>query len=418
MGNSRVDGEDLTQTAHDRLFWVRAFNGVAGWFPAKTADVDKMLRIAERRAKFSDWGPTSFREGLEVLVDEYNEDDQAHPLGRKLIYDSYIDRLTQRLQVVKAIAEQPAITEQKVTSPVLIGGLARTGTTLLHRVLARDPRLRGPLCWETEEPAPPPHPNSAETDPRVKKYDRNWGRLYHLAPRAEAIHTKSGTLVEECYPLLERSFTCLNLAVFAARPEYQKWLWSATPATIDAAYAFYRQQLQVLQLHYPPRRWVLKAPAHAPFLDGFARAFPDAKIIYTHRDPVTLVGSLASLLTTGRSVAYPTINPERIGEEALSLVDAMTKRVMRARATMPATYFFDVGYERLTRDTISALRDIYTFIGLSFDHDIQAQAQQWLAQTTAEKRGEHRYDLRDYGLDQETIRTRLREYIDASHTWL
>jgi len=91
---------------------------------------------------------------------------------------------------------------------------------------------------------------------------------------------------------------------------------------------------------------------------------------------------------------------------------------MRARATMPATYFFDVGYGRLTRDTISALRDIYTFIGLSFDHDIQAQAQQWLAQTTAEKRGEHRYDLRDYGLDQETIRTRLREYIDASHTWL
>jgi len=413
----RVDQESLTQTAHGRRLWVRAFNGVAGLFPPKTADVDKMLRVAERKARYSDWGPTSFREGLELLVKAHNEDGQLHPLGRKLIYDGYVNRLVQRLQVVKARAEQPTIAEQEVTSPVLIGGLPRTGTTLLHRVLARDPRLRGPLCWETEEPAPPPHPASADTDPRAKKYDRTWGLIYRLAPRAEVIHFKSGTLVDECYPLLERSFTCLNQGVFVARPEYQQWLWSATPATIDASYEFYRQQLQLLQLHYPPRRWVLKAPAHAPFLDGFARAFPDARIIYTHRDPVTLVGSVASLLTATRSIVYRRIDPAEIGEEALDAVDAMTGRIIRARATMPASYFLDVEYDRLTRDTISVLGDIYGFVGLEFDDDMREQAKRWVAAVNAEKRGEHRYDVRDFGLEEEIIRRRLCDYIDVSRTW-
>jgi hypothetical protein len=417
MGDASGQEEPLTQTAHGRRVWVRAVNGVAGLLPRRTADVDDMLRVAERRAKLSDWGSTSFREGLELLVKGYNEDDQVHPLGRKLIYDGYVDRLVQRLNVVQVVTEQPSIAEQEVTSPVLIGGLPRTGTTLLHRVLARDPRLRGPLGWETEEPAPPPHPESSDTDPRAKRFDRTWGLIYRLAPRAEVIHFKSGKLVDECYPLLERSFTCLNQALLPAQPEYQQWLWSSTPATIDASYEFYRQQLQLLQLHYPPRRWVLKAPAHAPFLDGFARAFPDARIIYTHRDPVTLVGSVASLLTALRSIAYRSIDPEKIGEEALDVIDAMTRRIMRARATMPASYFLDVEYERLTHDTLSVLGEIYGFIGLEFDEDVRAQAKRWVAAVDAEKRGEHRYDVRDFGLNEEVIGRRLRVYMDVSRAW-
>ena len=417
LRDARSDAASLSQTAHGRRLWVRAFNGVGELVPRRPADVDTMLLVAERRAKFSDWGPTRFRDGLELLVKGYNADERLHPLGRKLVYNAYVNRLVQRLRVVKAVAAQPSIAEQKVTSPVLIGGLPRTGTTLLHRMLACDPRLRGPLCWETEEPAPPPHPDSGETDPRAKKYDRTWGLLYHLVPRGEVIHTKSGRLVEECYPLLERSFTCINLALFVAQAEYQQWLWSATPDTIDAAYQFYRQQLQVLQLHYPPLRWVLKAPAHVPFLDAFARTFPDAKIVYTHRDPTALVGSTASLLTAARSISYRTIDPKEIGQEALDLVDEMTKRVMRARAMMPANSFFDVQYERLTGDTTSVLQDIYTFIGLEFDDDIRAHAKQWLAAGAAERRGAHSYSLRDFGLDEDVIRRRLRDYIDVSRTW-
>ncbi len=417
MSDARDVTEDLTQTAHRRRLWVRAYNGVAGLFPVKTASVDEMLRLAERRAKFSDWGPASFREGLELLVKPYGEDDLPHPLGRKLFHDSLVNRLVQRLQVVKCLSEQPHITEQPVTSPVLIAGLARTGTTFLHHVLARDPRLRAPLSWETEEPAPPPRPDSADTDPRVKKTDRTLKLMYHLAPRAKVIHTKSAKLADECYPLLERSFTCINLALFVARPEYEQWLWSAPPDTVDASYEFYRHQLQLLQIHYPPRRWVLKAPAHSPFVDGFVRAFPDAKIIYTHRDPVSAVGSLASLVTAVRSISYRTVDPKKIGEETLDLVDQMTKRFMRARSSLPARYFCDVHYDRLTRDTISVLHDIYAHLGLAFDDDMQAQAKQWLAVAAAEKAGEHRYELGDFGLDEQTVRRRLREYIDAARTW-
>jgi len=417
MSDGRDVSEDLTQTADRRRLWVRAYNGVAGLFPVKTASVDDMLRLAERRAKFADWGPTSFREGLELLVKGYNEDGLAHPLGRKLFYDSLIDRLVQRLQVVKTLSEQPHITEQPVTSPVLIAGFARTGTTFLHRLLARDPRLRAPLCWEAEEPAPPPHPDSADTDPRVKKYDRTWKLVFHLAPRAKVIHFKSARLADECYPLLERSFTCINLALFFEQPEYSQWLSAAPQDIVDAAYQFYRQQLQLLQIHYPPRRWVLKAPAHTPFIDGFVRAFPDAKIIYTHRDLATAIGSVASLLTTIRSIAYRTVDPRKIGEEVLDMVDHVTRRFMRARSSLPAGHFCDVQYDRLTGDTISVLHDIYAHLGLAFDDDMEAQARQWLAADAAEKSGEHRYDLGDYGLDEQIIRRRLRDYIDASRTW-
>jgi Sulfotransferase family len=323
----------------------------------------------------------------------------------------------QRLQVVETLSQLPRISEQPVTSPVLIAGFARTGTTLLHRVLARDPRMRAPLCWEADEPAPPPHPDSAATDPRVKRSDRTWKLLYHLAPRAAVIHTKSARLAEECYPLLERSFTCINLSVFVARPEYQQWLWSAPLESVDAAYEFYRHQLQLLQLHYPPRRWVLKAPAHTPFVDGFVRAFPDAKIIYTHRDPVRVVGSVASLMAAARSVPYRAVDPRKIGEEALDMVDHVTRRFMRARSSLPAGYFCDVHYDRLTREPISVLRDVYAHVGLAFDEDMQAQARQWLAAVAGEKAGEHRYELGDFGLDEQIVRRRLQEYIDASRTW-
>jgi hypothetical protein len=417
MSNARSMTEDLTQTAQRRRAWVRAYNGVAGLLPAKTANVDEMLRLAERRAKFADWGPPSFREGLELLVKGYNEDALAHPLGKKLFYDSLIDRLVQRLQVVKTLSEQPHITQQPVTSPVLIAGFARTGTTFLHRLLARDPRLRAPLCWETEEPAPPPHPDSADSDPRVKKHDRTWKLLYHLAPRAKVIHFKSAKLADECYPLLERSFACINLSLFIEQPEYQQWLWSAPPDSVDAAYEFYRRQLQLLQIHYPPRRWVLKAPAHSPFIDGFVRAFQDAKLICTHRDPVSAVGSVASLITAIRSISYRTVDPKKIGEEVLDMVDHVNERFMRARSSLSAAYFCDVHYDRLTRDPISVLHDIYAYLGLAFDADMQARAKQWVAAETAEKSGVHRYDLGDFGLDEQIVRRRLREYIDALRTW-
>jgi hypothetical protein len=152
-------------------------------------------------------------------------------------------------------------------------------------------------------------------------------------------------------------------------------------------------------------------------VDGFVRAFPDAKIIYTHRDPVCAVGSLASLVTAIRSASYRTVDPKKIGEETLDIVDHMSKLFMRARSSLPDGYFCDVHYDRLTRDTISVLHDIYAHIGLAFDDDMQAEAKQWVAATAAEKMGEHRYDLGDYGLDEQTIRRRLREYIDASRTW-
>ena len=122
-------------------------------------------------------------------------------------------------------------------------------------------------------------------------------------------------------------------------------------------------------------------------------------------------------MTAARSICYRTVDPKKIGEETLDIVDHMTKRFMRIRASLPARYFCDVHYDRLTRDTISVLRDIYAHVGLPFDDDMQAQAKQWLAAAAAEKSGEHRYDLRDFGLDEHVIRRRLRDYIDASRTW-
>ena len=175
--------------------------------------------------------------------------------------------------------------------------------------------------------------------------------------------------------------------------------------------------MHLLQIHYPPRRWVLKAPAHSPFVDGFVRAFPDAKIIYTHRDPIIAVGSLASLLTAVRSVSYRTIDPTKIGEEALDLVDHMSRRFMRARSSLPAGYFCDVHYDRLTRDTMSVLQNVYAHLGLAFDDDTRAHAMQWSAAENSTKTGEHRYDLGDFGLDEQIVRRRLREYIDASQTF-
>lgn len=203
-----------------------------------------------------------------------------------------ISAVNNRLQLVDDRKQNPGIAAERIVAPIFIVGLPRTESTALHHLRAQDPDTRAPQAWEVMYPSPPPTRATDETDPRIARAVKQLRWLDWLAPDFKAIHPVGAQLPLECIAIMSASFLAARFQTTYNLPTYEAWL-----ATQDMrpAYAFHRRFLQHLQWHAPGARWVLKAPSHVFSFDALLDTYPDARIVQTHRDPVTAVASVASL---------------------------------------------------------------------------------------------------------------------------
>ncbi len=368
-----------------------------------------LLAAASRRHRLDDFGDDSFREPLSRLLDAVAREADLHPLGRLITRERLIGVLGNRLRAQQLFRAHPEILELELAPPLVVTGLQRTGTTLLHRLLAADPRTRAIASWEAVNPAPFPARNGR--DPRHAIATRSEQALRYLAPDFFAIHPVEADAPEEDSILLDFSFLSPVAEATLRVPSYSRWL---DAQDLAPAYRYLVQLLKLLAWQRGPARFVLKTPAHLPYLDLLVTALPGARIIHTHRDPAQTLPSYCSMIAHGRGIFSDAIDPLELGEELLRKQSGMLLRAVELRRASPSldAQVLDLEYRALVEDPLAAVERIYEFASLPFDARARGAVEAALQRNKKDRFGKHRYALADFGLDEARVAAAFAPYLE------
>ncbi|PWU20972.1 MAG: sulfotransferase [Candidatus Rokuibacteriota bacterium] len=372
-------------------------------------DSDSLLAAGRRRVPGHDFEDATFLEGLQRLVQALTTEARLNLLGRLSAREAIVGHLANRLQLERDRRQHPEIAAQEIERPIVITGLPRSGSTLLHRLLAQDPANRVPLTWETLTPSPPPERLTYDSDPRIAVTERNLRWFQRLMPEFSIIHPVGARLPEECVIILSHSFLSSQFCTMYAVPSYQTWVRSQN---LLPAYRLHRRFLQQLQWRCGGSRWILKAPAHLPALKELCAVYPDVGVIMTHREPLEVLPSEASLHTVLRRTFSDAVDPSQVGREVTELTAAELRAGLQARdhGCVPPERFLDVRYRELGGDPIGTVRKVYAHFGIPFTTVAETRMSRHLAETPKDKHGAHVYSLAQFGLDADEERERYREY--------
>ena len=367
-----------------------------------------LLAAAKRKTGLQDFGDESFMEGLQVLAKALDKEANLHPFGRFVARDRLLGFLTVRLKVEALTKQHPEILEQEIKAPLVIAGLQRTGTTMLHRLLAADPDTRAMLSWESIDPTPA-IVKPGQIDPRLKKAQLAEKALKYLAPEFFSIHPVEAAAPEEDILLLEYSFLSDVPESMFTVPSYGAWL---KQQDMGPAYAYLKLLLQVLQWQQGGARWVLKTPSHLGQLDSLLGQFPDARIIQTHRDPSKTTASFSSMVTHGSGVFSDVVDAQ---ERALLWLDKNAEMLRRARLVRDAhpEAFIDVSYYDLIKDPMPQVQRIYDFAGIELTDSVRAAMDASRKVNKKDRHGKHSYSLEDFGLTSELVDAKYENYRQA-----
>lgn len=393
-----------------RPFWLRWLHAAWGGLgPGARVSLrpDDLVAAARAAEGLEDLGDESYRPALEQLVGAIEAEAALHPLGRAITRARLVGILRNRLRAEAWIAEHPEILARPLPAPIVIAGLPRTGTTLLQRLLASDPRIRVMVGWEGANPAPLRPAGPLRWDSR-----RARGRLVHvvlrtLAPDFLACHPIELDSADEEIILLEHSFLSMLSEVMMHVPSFVRWMEAQDQGQ---AYRMLRRMLLLLDWQRSAERWVLKTPQHLEHVGALLAVFPDAVIVHTHRDPAASVASTCSMVAHARGFLSDAIDPDAIGRRVLEKTGQMMDAMLRARAQRGDGRFIDVDYDDLVAAPLVQVGRVLRAAGLPASAAAEAAVQAASRTLTQRSAREHVYDLGDFGLTEAQVAARFSAY--------
>lgn len=373
-----------------------------------TFSADELEEGACAATGLEDFGSGYYRAGLERIVEALNTEADLNELGRVIQHATISNALIQRLKVEDTYARHPEIDEQVVGGPVFVIGLPRTGTTALSQLVAADPQFRSLRMWESQAPTPPPESATQHDDPRIAQAEAGLKMLDDMFPLMKTLYNSEATAPTECQDLMGMSFRTFHFDGAVRAPAYLAWLMDCD---MRETYTYHRRVLKLLQWHCPPDLWHLKTPVHMFALDALVAAYPDAKFLWSHRDPAKVMGSVCSLIHYVRSWSSDRDDAHELGAEQIDSWAEAVRRAMDFRRRMGDGRFADVSFADLQADPVSTLQNSYESLGLTFTDASRASVQRWAEGHRPGSRGAHDYDLADYGLTPEGVRERFADYL-------
>ena len=372
-------------------------------------DEEGLLAAARRQTGLSRFGEPHFREGLKRLLASLETESHLTTLGRLIAREDVLGYLKNRLCILDYRRRHPEVSDRRIVRPLFILGLPRTGTTVLFNLLAQDPANRAPLGWEVELPCPPPEPMTCRSDPRIRTVQKQFDRLYRLEPKLAPIHLMGALIPQECVAITAHEFLSAQFHVVFNVPSYQSWL---EEQSYVRAYRFHRWFLQHLAARMPERRWVLKSPGNLPAIEDLLTVYPDACIVHTHREPLEVLPSLASLAYTLRGISSNRLDPVAVGRQQAELWERNMRRALAARRRLrdKADQFLDVLFTDITKNPIAVVERIYRHFGGHLGDTARQRMRRFLRTNPRGKHGVHRYTLEDFGLDRERDGSRFDDY--------
>ena len=369
-----------------------------------------LLEQAAARTGLDDFGPPSFRDGLDRLVEGLAQEAHLNTVGEAMAPAVLLGYLGTRLEVTDWHRRHPEMAQGAVTPPVVMIGMGRTGTTILHDLLGQDPANRVPRTWEVDRPCPPPETATRDTDPRIAEVQAQVDALDRLHPEFQAMHPTGARLAQECIRITGSEFASLIFLSQFRLPTYLDWL--THDADLAPAYRWHRRFLQLLQWHDPADRWVLKSGAHLWALPALVAEYPDAWFIQTHRDPLRVVASLSSLFATVRRTGSDEVTIAQVADDwTAPILDALDRAVTaRTDGTVPADRVVDIQYATLVVDPLATIRELYARWDLELRPEVAGRMRAFLEEHGQHRHGVHRYAFGDTGQSAERIRDRSRRY--------
>lgn len=372
-----------------------------------------LIRKARRDTGLHDFGDDQHLEPLRILCEHTRHGKPMTVFGRITARMDLRMRLQNKLKIHSLLTDNPEILQQPVHEPIFILGLPRTGTTLMHRLLAVDPGNRALRTWEMMHPVPPAGPETLDRDPGPWRVKSTMDLLDHVAPAVKMMHETRSDLPDECLFLMANGLVS-GLYCTSWDSPYLGWFMKQD---LTPAYQFHKKQLQLLQWKLSPRRWVLKAPWHLYSVESLLNVYPDARIVQLHRDPLEILPSLASLWTTLRAAMYEDVDPVAVGAEATMRASSLLNRGMEMRANEERkvgsrAVFQDVSYLEFVKNPIGTVAKIYEGFGLELSESATSNMYRYLEENRQGKYGKHRYQLEQFGLEAETQREIFRAYCE------
>ncbi|MFC4507534.1 MULTISPECIES: sulfotransferase family protein [Streptomyces] len=357
-------------------------------------------RVFDRLAAQADRADVDFNDEFRSLLCEWSRDEHLTPVGWWSAQGHVRRHLDNRARVRRLIAGHPEIAQEPIERPVFVVGLPRTATTLTHGVLSLSEQHRCPRLWELLTPDLEGTPRQRRNAVRAAR--AMVGAINLFSPRYRDIHPMTAEGPDECTFALPHTVMPLSQARV---PGYQ-----ARHRTRDftADYAYLKQIYQVLQYGRPRRRWVLKSPLHTEHLDALLAVFPDATIVWTHRDPAAVVPSFCSLIEHGMAITLRPLDLHGLGATWLELLSRAMTRGLAARAAIPREALVDVPYSWLGADPATGAPKLYDAVGARWTEADAARLPEVAARPAGTR--PHRYDLARYGLTRADVDTAFADY--------
>ena len=365
---------------------------------------EDLTAAAAATTGLDDFGDAWWEEPFRRLCGSLDTEARLHLPGRLRTRGELQVILQNRLRMVDLWKREPAVLRQPVTAPIVVTGIGRSGTTLLHELLACDPANRPPLLWELLHTVPYEDTSGDLCDDEITLMDE-------IIPAFTAMHENGGRLPTECIFAFAHQFSSDMYTGLYNVAGYTVWRSGQDQAPI---YEWHQRHLQTLQwvAERPTTRWVVKAPSHLSALPLLFTTYPDARVVITHRDPLRVIGSLSDLMATLHSMHSEHVDHGVLVEFMTMGLEMQMDHVTAERdaGALPADQISDVVYQDLVAEPVAVIERLYAGWELPVTPEFRSLLEAYLARRHTGRAGGHDYSFADTGLDLATHRALVAPY--------
>lgn len=375
---------------------------------------EAVLAAARARTGLNDFGSQDFRARLELLCSEWDADKPLTAMHRAVLFGYLLRYASNRLLIQDALRRHPEILAESIDRPVIVTGLPRSGTTHLVNLLAADARFHSLPLWESYEPVPLPAEGAGPdgTDPRYARCAAAWEGMRQVTPLLAAMHPMEPDHIHEELELMGPDFASYNFEWLSMSPRWRDH-YRSTDQTPH--YEYLKRVLQLLQWQRrkPGKRWVLKCPQHLEQLPVLLKVFPDATVVFTHRDPVAVIQSTVTMQAYTQRMQRPKVELTWLRDYWVTRIEQLLRACVRDRDLVRPERSVDCAFHVFMRDPWTILEEVYTKAQLPLTAAARASLEQYLAAHPRGKAGQVLYQLeRDFGVAPQVLRERFRFYFE------
>lgn len=380
------------------------------WLQRPDLDPPALLAVARRTAGLEKYGDENgWRGRLHDLCAALHDEAKLTPVGITIAYGQIVAALANRLRCAETWRQNPEIAEIPITRPIVVVGQMRSGSTRVQRLLACDERLTYTRFFESWNPLP--RWRNAGFDDRI---GRGWLALRvasALNPKFAVVHPVRVFDADEEIGLHNIS---LYGAAFEAQwriPSFAKAGEANDSRPVYEEFRRFLQTIRWLRKDRVDRPWVLKIPQFGQDLSTVLEVFPDARLIVLERDPVSVVGSSSSLVYNQMTVQSVGVDRSSVGREWLRKTLLRKRRIASALDSLDHSRV-EIAYDDIQADWRTEMRRIYSTLELPFTPGLEKRMGRYLQRPTHDKLVNHRYDLAQFGLSEDEVRT---AYAGSTH---